>query len=196
MSIGHSKIIWQCSDTTWWQTFPSSAIWWPIFKLMQVVPSGTWPICQLMQVAPSGGQFCNSCKWRHLVANFKTNASGAIWWPFLQLMQVAPKFLAGEITQVYTLYPGSVVPLAMFYDINGGSSKATCVFIECGQERFHLIFGFFQAAWPFHMVKTLVAFLLAPPLASKAPQRFPLAPVDLHLLLQDVIGHDVPLLGG
>ena len=84
-------------------THAIGAIWWPIF--------------QLMQVAPSGGQFCNSCKWRHLVANFKTNASGAIWWPFLQLMQVAPKFLAGEITQVYTLYPGSVVPLAMFFVI-------------------------------------------------------------------------------
>ena len=48
------------------------------------------------------------------MANFKINAGGAIWWPFLQLMQVAPKFLAGEITQVYTLSPGSVVPLAMF----------------------------------------------------------------------------------
>ena len=76
MPIGHSNAIWQCSDTTWWQTFASSAIWWPIFKLMQV--------------APSGGQICSSCKRRHLLANFKTNASGAIWWPFLQLMQVAP----------------------------------------------------------------------------------------------------------
>jgi len=62
---------------TWWQTFATSAIWWPIFKLMQVVPSGTWPICQLMQLA-------------HLVANFATHASGAIWWPILKLMQVVP----------------------------------------------------------------------------------------------------------
>ena len=30
-----------------------------------------------MQVAPSCGQFFNSCKWRHLVAKFGTNASGA-----------------------------------------------------------------------------------------------------------------------
>ena len=45
---------------------------------------------QLMQVVPSGGQICNQCKWRHLVAKFGTNASGAIWWPNLQLMQVAP----------------------------------------------------------------------------------------------------------
>merc|ERR1711911_451456 len=37
-----------------------------------------------------GGQICNLCKWRHLVAKFATNASGAIWWPNLQLMQVAP----------------------------------------------------------------------------------------------------------
>ena len=29
-------------------------------------------------------------QWRHLVAKFGTNASGAIWWPNLQLMQVAP----------------------------------------------------------------------------------------------------------
>ena len=46
-----------------------------------------------MQVAPSGGQICNQCKWRHLVAKFGTNASGAIWWPIfqlMQLMQVAP----------------------------------------------------------------------------------------------------------
>jgi len=57
-------------------TNASSAIWWPIF--------------QLMQVAPSGGQYFNSCKWCHLVANFATNASGAIWWSNLQLMQVAP----------------------------------------------------------------------------------------------------------
>ena len=46
--------------------------------------------CRLMQVAPSLGQICNLWKWRHLVAIFATNASGAIWWPNLQLMQVAP----------------------------------------------------------------------------------------------------------
>ena len=34
-------------------------------------------LMQLMQVAPSCGQFFNSCKWRHLVAKFGTNASGA-----------------------------------------------------------------------------------------------------------------------
>ena len=48
-------------------TISSGAIWWPNL--------------QLMQVAPSGGQICNLCKWRHLVANFATNASGTIWWP-------------------------------------------------------------------------------------------------------------------
>merc|ERR1711978_142065 len=41
-------------------------------------------------MAPSVGQICNLCKWRHLVEEFTTNASGAIWWPNLQLMQVAP----------------------------------------------------------------------------------------------------------
>ena len=54
---------------------------------------------QTMQVAPPDDQIlnqsklcqiCNYYKWRHLVAKFATNASGAIWWPNLQLMQVAP----------------------------------------------------------------------------------------------------------
>ena len=63
------------------------------------------------------------CKWLKLVgkfatnpssANFSTHASGAIWWPNLELMQVEPP-LVGEITQVQMLYPGSVVPLAMFF---------------------------------------------------------------------------------
>ena len=40
-----------------------------------------------MQLAPSGGQIWNQCKWRHLVDNFVTNASGAIRWPTLQLAQ-------------------------------------------------------------------------------------------------------------
>ena len=29
-------------------------------------------------------------RWRHLVANFATDASGTIWWPNLQLMQMSP----------------------------------------------------------------------------------------------------------
>jgi len=29
-------------------------------------------------------------QWRHLVAKFVTNASGAIWWPNLEQIQVAP----------------------------------------------------------------------------------------------------------
>ena len=56
----------QCSNTIWWSTLKA------------------------MQVAPSGGQICKLCKWRHLVVNIATNASGAILWPNLQLMQVAP----------------------------------------------------------------------------------------------------------
>ena len=57
----------------------SGAIWWQNLELVPVAPSG----CQfsthatIMQVAPSCGQFFNSCKWRHLVAKFGTNASGA-----------------------------------------------------------------------------------------------------------------------
>ena len=60
---------------------------------------------QLMQVAPSGGQICNLCKWRHLVAKFVTDASGATWWPNLEPMQVAFFLLAGEITQVKETIP-------------------------------------------------------------------------------------------
>ena len=41
-----------------------------------------------MQLVPTGGQIWNRCKWRHLVDNFVTNASGAITWPTLQLTQV------------------------------------------------------------------------------------------------------------
>ena len=40
---------------------------------MQVVPSGD-QIWNYLQQAPSGMQCC------HLVANFGTNANGAIWW--------------------------------------------------------------------------------------------------------------------
>ena len=43
-----------------------------------------------MQLSPSGGQIWNQCNWRHRVAKFVINASGAIWWPNLELMQVVP----------------------------------------------------------------------------------------------------------
>ena len=72
-------------------TISSGAIWWPNL--------------QLMQVAPSGGQICNQFKWRHLVAEFVTDASGATWWPNLEPMQVAFFLLAGDITQVKEAIP-------------------------------------------------------------------------------------------
>ena len=59
-----------------------------------------WPTMQLMQVAKSGVQYFNSCKWRHLVANFETNASGAILWPFLQLIQVAPSAICHLVAKL------------------------------------------------------------------------------------------------
>ena len=49
-----------------------------------------WSNVEPIQVVPLVGQICNLYKWRHLVAKFATNASGAIWWPNLLLMQVAP----------------------------------------------------------------------------------------------------------
>ena len=54
-----------------------------------------------MQVAPSGGQICNLCKWRHLVAKFATNVSGAMLLP--------------SLIQITESISGSVVPLAMFW---------------------------------------------------------------------------------
>ena len=49
------------------------------------------------------------------MAEFVTDASGATWWPNLEPMQVAFFLLAEEKTQVKEQYPGSVVPLAMFF---------------------------------------------------------------------------------
>ena len=69
-----------------------------------------WESLQLMQVAPSGGQICNICNWRHLVAIFATNASGAIWWP----TNVSGAILLPTSIQDTESISGSVVPLAMF----------------------------------------------------------------------------------
>ena len=44
---------------------------------------------KLIQVVPSGGQICNQCMWRYLVAQFKTNSSGAIWWPKVEPIPIA-----------------------------------------------------------------------------------------------------------
>ena len=43
--------------------------------------------------------------WRHLVAKFVTDASGATWWPNLEPMQVAFFLLAEEITQFKEAIP-------------------------------------------------------------------------------------------
>ena len=57
------------------------------------------------------------CKRLNLVANFGTNA---IWWPNLQPIQVVPLksilnfFWMKDLFKLWTEYPGSVVPLAMF----------------------------------------------------------------------------------
>ena len=54
-----------------------------------------------MQVAPSSGQICNKCKWRHLVAKFATNVSGAMLLP--------------SLIQVMESISGPVVPLTIFF---------------------------------------------------------------------------------
>ena len=41
-----------------------------------------------MQPAQPRVHLCKQCMWRHLVAKFETNKSGAIWWPNLQVMQM------------------------------------------------------------------------------------------------------------
>ena len=48
-----------------------------------------------MQVTQPGGQICNICKCRHLMVNFRTNASGATLWPHFERIQVVP--LGGPI---------------------------------------------------------------------------------------------------
>ena len=68
---------------------------------------------QLMQVAPIGGQICNSCKWRHLVDNFATDASGASWWPTLQSVQVAPSGDQNVQTMDEASYGGKMFYLQM-----------------------------------------------------------------------------------
>ena len=50
-----------------------------------------------MQVAPSGGQIWNYCKWRHVVAKFGTNSSGAIWWSNLELMLTRRHWIYGDL---------------------------------------------------------------------------------------------------
>ena len=64
-------------------------------------------------------------KWRHLVGKFRTNA-GSVIWPKLEPMECLTWiflstefacFVAGEINQVIEAMPGSVVPLAMFWDV-------------------------------------------------------------------------------
>ena len=52
-----------------------------------------------------GGQLWNQCKWRHLVAKFVTDASGASCWPNLEPMPVAFFLSAEEITQVKEAIP-------------------------------------------------------------------------------------------
>ena len=71
-----------------------------------------------MQVAPSGGQICNLCKWRHLVAKFATNVSGAMLLP--------------SLIQVTESISGSVVPLAMFSELFTNSENAKIVKIPNG----------------------------------------------------------------
>ena len=76
MPIGQFKAMWQCSDATW------------------------WPTLQTMQMVPPDDQIFNTCKLRHLVAKYATNASSAML--LLNLIQVTESI------------SGSVVPLSMF----------------------------------------------------------------------------------
>ena len=64
------------------------------------------------------------------MTKFGTNASGAIWWQNLQPIQVVPLklilnysgwnielFWLKDLLKIWSQYPWSVVPLAMFYNI-------------------------------------------------------------------------------
>ena len=62
---------------------------------------------QLMQEAPSDGQICNLCKWRHLVAKYATNASGAML--LLHLIQVNfwVRCASGNVSRMASLRLGN-----------------------------------------------------------------------------------------
>ena len=83
-----------------------------------------------MQVAPSCGQFFNSCKWRHLVAKFGTNASGAtISWrdnsslgaiPWVRCASGNVSFLICSIFLIlFVTFTGWCFPLQLCRDVWG-----------------------------------------------------------------------------
>ena len=88
-------------------TNASSAIWWP--KLEPIL------------IALHAGQIWNQFWWHFWWSNFELFTSGTTYnWPNLEIMQMS-FYLAVEITPVKEsivkesiVYPGSVVPLAMF----------------------------------------------------------------------------------
>ena len=53
-------------------------------------------------MAPSGDQILNECKWPDLVTKYRTNSSSA-------------NEILKDLLTIWSQYPGSVVPLAMFY---------------------------------------------------------------------------------
>ena len=61
-----------------------------------------------MQVAPYGKQILNECKWRDLVTKLRTNSSSA-------------NEILKDLLNIWSQYPGSVVPLAMFNLVVGWS---------------------------------------------------------------------------
>ena len=72
------------------------------------------------------------------------------------------------------------------------------LFVLCERDKkmLHLILGFFQTVWTINMVEELKGLLLTPTLAPEAPQHLQPALVDLHLLVEDIRGNGMPLLGG
>ena len=59
-------------------------------------------------MAGSGDQIKNLFKWRHLFAKFATNSSGATEIN-LELFKLK------DLLKIWSQYPGSFVPLAMFF---------------------------------------------------------------------------------
>ena len=101
MPIGQSKAIWQCIVTQ-----PGGQLWWSNMELMQLAPSGG-KIWNQYASGASGGKMGNQCKWRHLVAKFATSSRSFTEINF-------KLFKLRELLKLWTQYPGSVVPLAMF----------------------------------------------------------------------------------
>ena len=93
-----------------------------------------------MKVAPPGGHICNWWKWRHLVATFVTDESGATWWPHLEQMHL----IANQLWNIArgTTDPGNLNHFSDRNQFDGHlhwfqlwpAGGVTCISYKCGHQ--------------------------------------------------------------